>query len=60
MEVEQQEDIQKIYSIHIASGSERGRGSKNDREDVDQEVPVSDIAAVLLNDFYFLTFYFPV
>ena len=34
-------------SIHIASSSKRGRSSKNDREDVDQEVPVSDIATVI-------------
>ena len=29
-----------------ANGSERGRSSKNNREDVGQEIPVSDIANV--------------
>ena len=43
VEVEQQEDIQKTASI-LQSGSVRGRSSENDREDVDQEVPVSDIS----------------
>ena len=35
------------YCIHTASGSERGRSSKNDREDVDQEVLVPDISSVI-------------
>ena len=35
--------------IHTASGSERGRSSENDREDVDQDVPVSDISTVILD-----------
>ena len=48
MEVDQQEDIQFEDCIHTASGSERGRSSENDRGDVVQEVPVSDISTVIL------------
>ena len=45
--MEQQEDIHSEDCIHTASGSERGRSSKNDREDVDQEVLVPDISSVI-------------
>ena len=34
--------------IYTASGSKKGRSSENDREDVDQKVPVSDISTVIL------------
>ena len=39
--------IQKTASILQVACSERGRSSKNDREDVDQEVPVPDMSTVI-------------